>query len=95
MLFDFKTQEWSELVNIVAAYPSWSHDGQYVYFNHPGSQPSLMRVRIHDRKLEQLINLESPRVRPWSWFGLTPDDSPILMREVGAQEIYAMDWDTR
>ncbi len=95
MLFDFKTQKWSELVHIVASYPTWSHDGQYVYFHHPGSQPSLMRVRIQDHKLEQLINLKIPRVRPWSWFGLTPDDSPILMREVGAQEIYAIDWDAR
>jgi Tol biopolymer transport system component/DNA-binding winged helix-turn-helix (wHTH) protein len=95
MLFDFKTQKWSELVHIVAAFPTWSHDGQYVYFQHPGSQPSLVRVRIQDHKLEQLINLKIPRVRPWSWFGLTPDDSPILMREVGAQEIYAIDWNTR
>jgi Tol biopolymer transport system component/DNA-binding winged helix-turn-helix (wHTH) protein len=91
MLFDLRTQKWSELARIVGAYPIWSHDGQYLYFEHPGSQPVLMRVRVQDRKIEQLFSLQMPRFRPWSWFALTPDDVPILMRDVGAQEIYALD----
>jgi len=40
MLFDFRTQEWSELAHAVAAFPTWSHNGQYVYFQHPGRDPS-------------------------------------------------------
>jgi hypothetical protein len=26
------------------------------------------------------------------WFGLAPDDSPIVLRDTGTQEIYALDW---
>jgi hypothetical protein len=26
-------------------------------------------------------------------FALAPDDSPILLRDIGSQEIYALDWD--
>jgi hypothetical protein len=26
------------------------------------------------------------------WFGLTPDDSPLVLRDTGTQEIYALDW---
>ena len=27
------------------------------------------------------------------WMGLAPDDSPLVLRDVGAQEIYALDVD--
>jgi hypothetical protein len=26
-----------------------------------------------------------------AWTGLTPDDSPLVVRDVGSQEIYALD----
>ena len=28
------------------------------------------------------------------WLGLAPDDSPLLLRDTGTQEIYALDWET-
>jgi hypothetical protein len=36
-----------------------------------------------------------PRVvTPWvSWSGLTPDGSPLLMRDTGTQEVYALDFE--
>ena len=27
-----------------------------------------------------------------SWFGLAPDDSPLVLRDIGIQDIYALDW---
>jgi hypothetical protein len=27
------------------------------------------------------------------WFALAPDDSPVLLRDIGSQEIYALDWE--
>jgi hypothetical protein len=27
------------------------------------------------------------------WMGLAPDDSPLVVRDVGVQEIYALDWE--
>ncbi|MGH9454815.1 MAG: hypothetical protein ACRD2O_12685 [Terriglobia bacterium] len=31
------------------------------------------------------------RVADHTWSGLAPDDSPIVLRDVGIQEIYALD----
>jgi hypothetical protein len=28
---------------------------------------------------------------PWS--GLSPDDSPLLLRDISSQDVYALDWD--
>jgi hypothetical protein len=33
-------------------------------------------------------------VTPWNtWFGLTPEGDPLLMHDVGSQEVYALDLD--
>ena len=94
MLFDFATQKWEEIAKIIAAYPIWSKTGDYVYFLRQQDQPSVMRVRIRDRKLERVVDLKNFRLTGnfGYWLGLAPDDSPLLLRDTGTQEIYALDW---
>jgi Tol biopolymer transport system component len=97
MLFDRTTQQWQELVSLPMGYPTWSHDGQYIYFDTTLTEDAnFFRIRISDRKLERLVSLKGMR-RYWgdlaSWTGLTPDDTPLLIRDVSSQEIYAIDWD--
>ena len=29
----------------------------------------------------------------WPWMGLTPDGSPLFMRDTGTQEVYALDFE--
>ena len=92
MLFDLNAKKWSELASALAAYPSWSRDGQYIYFEHPGSDPALLRVRVRDRKVERVVSLKGmSQTKDWGWMGLDPDDSPLVLRDVGTQEIYALD----
>ncbi len=93
-LFDFSTRQWSELGKIRVGYPSWSHDSKYVYFDSIEREQSFYRLRVVDRKLEQVVSLKGIK-RTWvaifGWSGLAPDDSPLLLRDVGTQEIYALD----
>src|SRR5712692_3501504 len=96
LLFDFTTQKWTELVNMFVSYPSWSRDGKYIYFDaYSGDDPALSRVRINDHKLERLVSMKGFRRTGLlgNWFGLAPDDSPLVVRYVGTREIYALDWD--
>ena len=94
MLFDFKTQKWVELARIGAAFPNWSRDGNYIYFHTLGSDLALYRVRVSDHKLEKIVSLKGTRLAigiVGTWCGLAPDDSPLILRDVGTQEIYALD----
>ena len=94
MLFDFKTKKWVELANLLMAFPNWSRDGNYVYFHSSGSDAALFRVRISDHKLEKIVSLKGARLTIGAigtWCGLAPDDSPLVLRDVGTQEIYALD----
>ena len=97
MLFDFSTHKWAELVSSPADYPNWSHDGRYIYFINPYiAEPAVYRVRISDRKLELVTSLSRQRLG-WSiagkWTGLAGDDSPLVLRDTGSEEIYALDWE--
>ena len=94
MLFDFGTRKWAALAGINTAYPNWSRDGKYIYFRTFGSDPALYRVRISDHKLEKIVSLKGIRLTigvAGTWCGLAPDDSPLVLRDVGSQEIYALD----
>jgi hypothetical protein len=55
---------------------------------------SVYRVRVADRKVEWMVSLKGHRRTGTfgNWMGLTPDDSPLLLLDVGIQEIYALDW---
>jgi hypothetical protein len=77
---------------------NWSANGQYVYYLRRGREPSVFRVRIADRKIEEIASLKDVRqtgFRSAVWVGLAPDDSPLLLRDVGTQEIYALDLQAR
>jgi eukaryotic-like serine/threonine-protein kinase len=94
MLFDFATQKWEEIAKITCGFPNWSKNGDYVYFLHEENQPSVMRVRIRDRKIERVADLKNFRQTGFYsvWLSLAHDDSPLLLRDTGTQEIYALDW---
>jgi len=101
-MFDFKTQAWTDLGQVVPAvsYPHWSAHGDYIFYQSlpldPLQNHSIYRLRISDRKLEEVVSLKQFRFVNTGldfWSGLAPDDSPLLFRDVGAQDIYALDWE--
>jgi hypothetical protein len=95
MLFDLKTQTWAELAKGELNWANWSRDGRHVYFERHGSEHAVLRVRVDDHKVEEVVSLHDVKrtgVDGGFWFGLTPDDSPIVLRDTGTQEIYALDW---
>jgi eukaryotic-like serine/threonine-protein kinase len=94
VLFDFKTRKWTELESIDAAFPNWSRDSNYLQFLSSGNDAAIYRVRISDRKLDKIVSLKGVRLtigEVGTWCGLGPDDSPLVLRDVGSQEIYALD----
>ncbi|MBZ5515100.1 MAG: protein kinase [Acidobacteriia bacterium] len=97
VLFDFKNRQWSELTKLNGGYLSWSQDGRFIYINTLDPiEPAFCRVRISDGKIEPVVSLKGLR-RAWGtwgeWAGLAPDDSPLVTRDVGTQDIYALDWE--
>ena len=96
VLFDFATQNWEELARISCAFPNWSKNSDYVYFLQGPDQASVMCLHIGDKRIERVADLKNLRITGyWGiWLGLAPDDSPLLLRDIGNQDIYALDWHT-
>ena len=94
VLFDIAMQKWKEIAKITCGFPNWSKNSDYVYFLHEENDPAVMRIRIRDRKVERVADLKNFRQAGFYsvWLSLAPDDSPLLLRDTGTQEIYALDW---
>jgi dipeptidyl aminopeptidase/acylaminoacyl peptidase len=95
VLFDFQTGRWSELLQgMPLGFPNWSHDGQYVYLIRFLENAAVLRIRISDKKLELIADLKGFTSTGWwgVWLGLDPDDSPLMLRDAGTQDVYSVDW---
>lgn len=100
-LFDWKTEKWSLLLdaeNIRNDWPQWSPDSRYLYFSDSSLRDvkALYRVRIADHKLEEIARLSVPQGLTGyfsNWMSAAPDGSPLLLRDISIQEIYALDVD--
>jgi Tol biopolymer transport system component len=99
LLLDLKTQQLRTLATGLGqiGYLAWSADSPYVYFDTGlTANPGYYRVRIADAKLERLVDLKGLRsfpdqFGPGSWSGLAPDGTPLFVRDISTQEIYALD----
>jgi len=97
MVFDVKARKWSELLKMSVGWTTWSPDGKYLYFDTGlADSPAFYRFRLADRKLERLADLKGFRrvILNWiPWSGITPDGSPLLLRDISSQEVYALDFE--
>ena len=99
MLYDPNKQKWTVLVVMSrVGNPNWSRDSRYVYFDTlEEDDPGIYRVGLVDRKVERLASLKDFKsVRLfYSTMNLTPDGEPVLLRNTGIEEIYALELGTR
>jgi eukaryotic-like serine/threonine-protein kinase len=97
LLYDFKTKKWSDWISGPGArgYQSWSHDGKYLYFETTSTDnPGYYRIKLGQTQPELLIDLRGLHQYSdslGSWCGITPDGSPLFVRDQSTDEIYALD----
>jgi Tol biopolymer transport system component len=96
MLFDGNTQAWSEIAPTSCGWANWTRDSR-TFFSLEGKGESIRRFDVTKRKLERLVSLSDYRItgNHLTWLGITPDDSPLILKDAGSQEIYALEWQTR
>ena len=95
LTFDLRTQKWTDLATVgTTGIFEVSPDRKYVYYETGGEEPKAWRLRFADRKIEMLTSMKEPsRARNLGWAGdidVAPDGSPIFTRNLGTEEIYAL-----
>jgi eukaryotic-like serine/threonine-protein kinase len=100
LLFDFKTQQWSDWITEPGAigYPNWSQDGSYLYYDSAFTDhPAFRRVKVGQTHSELLVDMKGLSryitLPAYAWSGVAPDGSALFVRDLSTDEIYALDLD--
>jgi Tol biopolymer transport system component len=94
MIYDRAKQKWAEVFqerNV--SFPNWSKDGSYLYFLSWPEAPAVFRMRLSDSHIERVADLKDFQPTGYwdDWMGLDVNDSPLLLRDTGLEDVYALD----
>ena len=102
MLCDVQNKTWRQLktdLELTLGYLAWSRDSAYVYFDSTLTKNGgYFRLRVSDSKVDRVADLAKLQQFPAQfggapWTGLGPGDTPLFVRDISTQEIYALDVD--
>jgi Tol biopolymer transport system component len=93
LLFHFDTGKWTELAQGNFGWLNLSRDGENIY-TLDTKQNAVVRIRMSDKKAEQILDLKNFATagRYGGTLALTPDDSVLLLRNTGSQDVYSVEW---
>jgi eukaryotic-like serine/threonine-protein kinase len=93
-VYSFSTRAWTRLAKASIGYPTWSHNGDSIFFlNHLAGGDQVFRVSAATGKLEVVTDLKNFHGAAFLigyWFGLAPDDSPLLIRDAGIWDFHSL-----
>jgi DNA-binding winged helix-turn-helix (wHTH) protein/Tol biopolymer transport system component len=86
------TQRWSVLNSGSVAFPEWSRDGRSIYFIDWHGDGSLARISVANNSKEKIADLKGEHFTGFytSWMALDPEDTPLMLRDIGRDDIYAL-----
>jgi DNA-binding winged helix-turn-helix (wHTH) protein/Tol biopolymer transport system component len=92
-IFDFVRQEWFEVAQKGSMQsPEWSGDGKYIYFRRVKGDLGIFRISIEGGAAEKIVDLKDWHDAGWygCYMGLDPTDTPLLLRDISSDDIYAL-----
>jgi Tol biopolymer transport system component/DNA-binding winged helix-turn-helix (wHTH) protein len=93
-IFDFETRRWSLVQQKGECnFPTWSSDSRFIYcILLDQDQGDVVRVGVSNGNAERVVGLKEFRFTGafTLWMGLDPTDTPMLLRDVGTDDIYAL-----
>jgi Tol biopolymer transport system component len=94
-IYEISTGRWSALNSGPLAFPEWSHDSHWIYYASWGNNQGLLRIPAAGGKPERVADLKGEQYTGvyTSWMGLDPADQPLMLRDRGSIDIYALTLD--
>jgi Tol biopolymer transport system component len=96
LLYDFKTQKWSDWTSELVGFPNWSRDGTYLYYDSTFTDhPTFRRIKLGATRSELVADLKGivrySAPPAFGWSAPAPDGTPLFSRNLSTDEIYALD----
>jgi Tol biopolymer transport system component len=94
LIFDFQSQKWSEVAKGTFSWLNFTKDGRYLLLLDTSGTGAVVKIRVSDFKQERMVDLKNfiPTGRYTNSLALAPDDSPLILRNAGTQDVYSLDW---
>ena len=94
MLFDCETRTWKQIGSGTLSWLNWSPDGKYIYLKENAGKGSVERFHVPDGKADRIVDLKNFVLTGLGGgaVSVAPDGAPLLLRDRGTQDIYALDW---
>jgi serine/threonine protein kinase len=95
-LFDFETQRWSIRHKGLVIFPTWSTDSQFIYFwggeTGATTYATIFRIGVSGGEPERVVDLKDLTMTGifGGWTGIDPTGVPIVLRDVGSDDIFAL-----
>ncbi|MGC2636387.1 MAG: protein kinase [Acidobacteriaceae bacterium] len=92
--YNFAAQTWRTVAQGNFGWLNYSHDGLYAYSLDFTGDGAVVRVCLDNGRMETVTSLKG-FVTTGQYGGslsLTPGDDPLLLRDRGTQDVYALDW---
>ncbi len=94
-IFHIAKQQWSSLLHLQTGgidFNEWSRDSRFIYFLRVADNPGVYRVRVPGNHTDRVFDLTGFHHAGFNgfWFGLDPTDAPLLLRDAGLDDIYAL-----
>jgi Tol biopolymer transport system component len=90
---DLESHQWSTILSHEGmGFPSWSQDSRYLYILYADQQPGVYRVSVKGGAPERVVDLKGFHHTGLVgfWMGLDPNDTPLLLRDAGTDDLYAL-----
>jgi DNA-binding winged helix-turn-helix (wHTH) protein/Tol biopolymer transport system component len=94
-IYDMETKRWTVLLDKphggLISYPVWSKNSRSVYLTGWMQGYGVYRIPVTGGKAELVADLKDwPVTGWWNWMGLDPTDAPMMIHDIGSDDIYAL-----
>jgi len=90
-IFDVAAQRWSALPDKEGIeYPTWSRDSKMIYYLRLGGEGGLFRIHVMGGEAERIHDMKDWHSTGSGWMGLDPTDAPLMLRDIGSSDVYAL-----
>jgi hypothetical protein len=73
-------------------FPSFSHDSRFIYFLQSGRDQGVFRIPVTGGSPERVADLRETHLTGYITFSMSldPTDTPLVLRDVGSDDIYSL-----
>jgi Tol biopolymer transport system component len=91
-VFNVKTQQWSTAHNGLLGWFQWAKNSQSLFLLKYTEDAGVYRIPVSGGKEERIVDLKDVPTAGFYglWLGLDPTDAPLLLRDTGTSDIYAL-----